>query len=127
MDTNKIMDAYETQMNFVRERNKMKYENKIMKEEDVLSAGVQDLFRKERETEMRIKNIKMQICEEELRQQHEMESYVNNYVYNNLSDGMNVEDLQEEAMQLYYQSSLKHQQDYDYLESLKKDIGKLNK
>ena len=40
---------------------------------------------------------------------------------------MNVEDLQEEAMQLYYQSSLKHQQDYDYLESLKKDIGKLNK
>ena len=69
----------------------------------------------------------MQICEEELRQQHEMESYVNNYVYNNLSDGMNVEDLQEEAMQLYYQSSLKHQQDYDYLESLKKDIGKLNK
>ena len=127
MDTNKIMDAYETQMNFVRERNKMKYENKIMKEEDVLSAGVQDLFRKERETEMRIKNIKMQICEEELRLQHEMESYVNNYVYNNLSDGMNVEDLQEEAMQLYYQSSLKHQQDYDYLESLKKDIGKLNK
>ena len=127
MDTNKLMDAYETQMNFVRERNKMKYENKIMKEEDVLSAGVQDLFRKERETEMRIKNIKMQICEEELRQQHEMESYVNNYVYNNLSDGMNVEDLQEEAMQLYYQSSLKHQQDYDYLESLKKDIGKLNK
>ena len=31
MDTNKIMDAYETQMNFVRERNKMKYENKINK------------------------------------------------------------------------------------------------
>ena len=47
---------FEIQMYFVRERNRIKYENKLMKEEDVFSQKVQVEFLKQRQMELERKN-----------------------------------------------------------------------
>lgn len=125
--------SFETQMDFVRERNKIKYENKLMKEEDVFSQKVQVEFLKQRQMELERKNREetrrleqLMIQEQIENERKELQLFVNNYVitkFNKNSD-LNLETLRYEAENLFYDRLLKQQQDDEYNKSIMNDMRK---
>ncbi len=80
---------FETQMDFVRERNRIKYENKLMKEEEFYSQKVQpdflrqrqlELERKHREETTRLEQIIVQKQIENERK--ELQTFIDSYIIN---------------------------------------------
>ena len=124
---------FEIQMDFVRERNRIKYENKLMKEEDVFSQKVQVEFLKQRQMELERKNREetrrleqLMIQEQIENERKELQLFVNNYVitkFNKNSD-LNHETLICEAENLFYDRLLKQQQDDEYNKSIMNDMRK---
>ena len=124
---------FEIQMDFVRERNRIKYENKLMKEEDVFSQKVQVEFLKQRQMELERKNREetrrleqLMIQEQIENERKELQLFVNNYVitkFNKNSD-LNHETLRCEAENLFYDRLLKQQQDDEYNKSIMNDMRK---
>ena len=130
--------SFEIQMDFVRERNRIKYENKIMKEEDLYSQNIQSEFLRQRQLELERKN------EEEARQleqiiiqkqfeneRKELQIFVNNYVITRFNKNkgnleLNINTLRNEAENLFYDRLLKKQQDKEYDESIINDMTKCN-
>ena len=125
--------SFETQMNFVHERNKIKYENKLMKEEDLFSQKVQIEFLKQRQMELERKNREetrrleqLMIQDQIENERKELQLFVNNYVitkFNKNSD-LNLETLRYEAENLFYDRLLKQQQDDEYNKSIMNDMRK---
>jgi hypothetical protein len=125
--------SFETQMNFVHERNKIKYENKLMKEEDLFSQKVQIEFLKQRQMELERKNREetrrleqLMIQEQIENEKKELQLFVNNYIitkFNKNSD-LNLETLRYEAENLFYDRLLKQQQDDEYNKSIMNDMRK---
>ena len=125
--------SFETQMNFVHERNKIKYENKLMKEEDLFSQKVQIEFLKQRQMELERKNREetrrleqLMIQEQIENEKKELQLFVNNYIitkFNKNSD-LNLETLRYEAENLFYDRLLKQQQDEEYNKSIMNDMRK---
>lgn len=126
--------SFETQMDFVRERNRIKYENKIMKEEDLFSQKIQSEFLRQRQIELEIKNreetrrLEQLIIQEQIENERkELQLFVNNYVitkFNKNSD-LNLETLRYEAENLFYNRLLKQQQDEEYNKSIMNDMKKI--
>ena len=124
---------FEIQMDFVRERNRIKYENKLMKEEDVFSQKVQVEFLKQRQMDLERKNREetrrleqLMIQEQIENERKELQLFVNNYVitkFNKNSD-LNHETLRCEAENLFYDRLLKQQQDDEYNKSIMNDMRK---
>ena len=125
--------SFETQMNFVHERNKIKYENKLMKEEDLFSQKVQIEFLKQRQMELERKNREetrrleqLMIQEQIEKEKKELQLFVNKYIitkFNKNSD-LNLETLRYEAENLFYDRLLKQQQDDEYNKSIMNDMRK---
>jgi hypothetical protein len=126
--------SFETQMDFVRERNRIKYENKLMKEEDVFSQKVQVEFLRQRQMELERKNREetrrleqLMIQDQIENERKELQLFVNNYVitkFNKNSD-LNLETLRYEAENLFYDRLLKQQQDEEYNKSIMNDMKKI--
>ena len=130
--------SFQIQMDFVHERNRIKYENKIMKEEDLYSQNIQSEFLRQRQLELERKN------EEEARQleqiiiqkqfeneRKELQIFVNNYVITRFNKNkgnleLNINTLRNEAENLFYDRLLKKQQDKEYDESIINDMKKCN-
>ncbi len=121
-------------MDFVRERNRIKYENKLMKEEDVFSQKVQVEFLRQRQMELERKNREetrrleqLMIQDQIENERKELQLFVNNYVitkFNKNSD-LNLETLRYEAENLFYDRLLKQQQDEEYNKSIMNDMKKI--
>ena len=126
--------SFETQMDFVRERNRIKYENKLMKEEDIFSQKIQSEFLRQRQIEMEIKNREetrrleqLMIQEQIENERKELQLFVNDYVitkFNKNSD-LNFETLRYEAENLFYDRLLKQRQDEEYNKSIMNDMKKI--
>ena len=125
--------SFETQMDFVRERNKIKYENKIMKEEDLFSQQVQVEFLRQRQIEIEKKNREetrrleqLMIQEQIENERKELELFINNYVITkfNKNLNLNIETLRYEAENLFYDRLIKQQQDEEYNKSIMNDMKK---
>lgn len=125
--------SFETQMDFVRERNRIKYENKIMKEEDLFSQKIQSEFLRQRQIELEIKNREetrrleqLMIQEQIENERKELQLFVNNYVITkfNKNSVLNLETLRYEAENLFYDRLLKQQQDEEYNKSIMNDMKK---
>lgn len=127
--------SFETQMDFVRERNKIKYENKLMKEEDLFSQNAQEEFLKQRQIELerkrREEDIQLQqlIIQEQIdNERRELKLFVDNYINTKFNKNknlmLNIETLQNEATNLFYDRLLKQQQDDEYNKSIINDMKK---
>ena len=136
---------FKTQMDFVRERNRIKYENRVMKEEDIYSQNAQALFlqEKKRKEEMRKKEEDMKRREEEMkmeqiriqtqieREQRELTLFMDSYISNKIERlykmnqyDINFDDLKREAENIFYERLLKSQQDEEYKQTLINDSRK---
>jgi hypothetical protein len=127
---------FQTQMNFVKERNQIKYENRLMLEEDKESRTYQQLFKKERlkdeqrknQIEMEeLKKIQQKILEEdEIREKNEMHQFISNYVITKLSinTDRDIDDIRNEAINIYYDRKLREQQNEEYKKSCESDLNK---
>lgn len=124
---------FQTQMEFVRERNRIKYENKIMSDEDKYSQIIQSLFQHERELELqkRIKEQEKLIIQEQIkREEQELLLFVENYMMNKIqrlsqSHGyynINFNELRIEAENIFYDRLLKRQQDEEYNRTIINDM-----
>lgn len=124
---------FETQMDFVRERNKIKYENKLMKEEDLYSQSAQPLFRQQREMEIKSKSeeefrlIEQLIIQEQLEtERKELNKFISDYVISKLNKNpqLNINELNIEAENIFYDRLLKKQQDEEYNRAVFEDMKK---
>jgi hypothetical protein len=127
---------FQTQMNFVKERNQIKYENRLMLEEDKESRTYQQLFKKERlkdeqrkhQIEMEeLKKIQQKILEEdEIREKNEMHQFISNYVITKLSmnTDRDIDDIRNEAINIYYDRKIREQQNEEYKKSCESDLNK---
>lgn len=124
---------FETQMDFVRERNKIKYENKLMKEEDLYSQSAQPLFRQQREMEIKSKSeeefrlIEQLIIQEQLENERkELNKFISDYVISKLNKNpqLNINELNIEAENIFYDRLLKKQQDEEYNRAVFEDMKK---
>lgn len=119
-------NSFENQMEFVRERNRIKYENKLMKEEESFSQKVHlqqkelELQKKIREEEERLDQIRF------LEQLKEQELFISNYIINRLNKNsqLNINELTIEAENLFYERLLKRQQDEEYERAILEDSKK---
>lgn len=130
------MINFETQMEFVRERNRIKYENKLMKEEDLFSQKAQPEFLRQRQLELERKSeeetrrLEQIIIQEQLENERkELEIFINNYLITRFNKNkgnlkLNVENLRIEAENLFYERLLKQQQDEEYNRTIINDIKK---
>jgi hypothetical protein len=130
--------SFETQMDFVRERNRIKYENKIMKEEDLYSQKIQPEFLRQRQLELDIKRreesrrLEQIIIQEQIENERkELQLFVNNYIINRFNKNkenleLNIETLRNEAENIFYNMLLKQQQDEEYNKSIINDMKKFN-
>ena len=125
--------SFETQMDFVRERNRIKYENKIMKEEDLFSQKIQSEFLRQRQMELERKNREetrrleqLMIQEQIENEQKELKLFIDNYIINkfNKNTNLNIETLRYEAENLFYDRLLKQRQDEEYNKSIMNDMKK---
>lgn len=125
---------FENQMMFVRERNKVKYENNLMKNEDVSSQKAQHIFRNQRERELQQKLREQEMQLEQIRiqeqmekERYELELFVENYVMNKIqrsydNSNINFINLRTEAENIFYERLLKNQQDEEYNRTLMYDM-----
>jgi hypothetical protein len=132
-----IDNKFNEQMNFVRERNKIKYEIKMMTEQDVYSQNIQHMFRTQREIELQKKKkdeeIKLQqiILQEQLDNElRELNIFIEEYITNKLirmnnNDNIDFEFLRNEAENLFYNRLLKKQQDEEYNKTVSQDKMKM--
>ena len=119
-------NSFENQMEFVRERNRIKYENKLMKEEELFSQKVHlqqkelELQKKRKEEEERLYQIRF------LEQLKEQELFVSNYIINRLNKNsqLNINELTTEAENIFYERLLKRQQDEEYERAILEDSKK---
>ena len=130
--------SFEIQMDFVRERNRIKYENKLMKEEDLYSQKVQVEFLKQRQLELERKNREetrrleqLMIQEQIENEQKELKLFIDNYIINRYNKNketldLNINMLRYEAEMLFYDRLLKQQQDDEYNKSIINDMKKIN-
>jgi hypothetical protein len=130
--------SFKTQMDFVRERNRIKYENKIMKEEDLYSQKIQPEFLRQRQMELEKKNREetrrleqLMIQEQIENERKELQLFVNNYVITKFNKNkenldLNIDMLRYEAENLFYDRLLKQQQDDEYNKSIMNDMKKIN-
>lgn len=130
--------SFKIQMDFVHERNKIKYENKIMKEEDLYSQKIQSEFLRQRQLELERKNeeearrLEQIIIQKQFENERkELQIFVNNYVITkfNKNEGnleLNINTLRNEAENLFYDRLLKQQQDEEYNKSIIHDMKKIN-
>jgi len=135
----KQTSSFETQMNFVRERQQSKYENKLMAEEDTYSKIMNEKINEEEkiiklkkmEEEKKIieeeekKLIQQKLIEEEIKkEQQEMDDFINDFVIKefnrNKSNSINFDQVRERAIKLYYDRKLIRQQNEEYENCLKK-------
>lgn len=134
-ETKKKPLSFETQMNFVRERQQCKYENKLMVEEDLYSKIMNEnekMIRlqqieqeKKRIEEEELKLLQQQMIEEEMKkEQKEMDDFINDFVLKefnrNKSRSINFDEVRERAINLYYDRKLIKQQNDEYENELKK-------
>ena len=131
--------SFKTQMDFVRERNRIKYENKIMKEEDLYSQKIQPEFLRQRQLELEIKTkkearqLEQIIIQEQIKnEQKELKLFIDNYIINRFNKNkenldLNIDILRYEAENLFYDRLLKQQQDDEYNKSIMNDMKKLIK
>lgn len=124
-----MMDAFEIQMNFVRERNRIKYENKLMKEEDLISEKSQAIFMQQRQMELKEKEMQLEqiIIQEQLENERkELQLFISNYIITRLNKNsqLNINQLTNEAENLFYERLLKRQQDYEYEKAIQCDSRK---
>ena len=124
---------FEIQMEFVRERNRIKYENKLMYEEDLYSQKVQPEFLRQRQLEIEKRNDEearrlqqILIQEEAEKQQRELDLFVGNYIIDRMSKNLNldVNILLIEAENIFYERLLKKQQDEEYNMAIIHDFKK---
>jgi hypothetical protein len=132
-----IDNKFNEQMNFVRERNKIKYEIKMMTEQDVYSQNIQQIFRTQREIELQKKKkdeeIKLQqiILQEQLDNElRELNIFIEEYITNKLirmnnNDDIDFEFLRNEAENLFYNRLLKKKQDEEYNKTVSQDKMKM--
>jgi hypothetical protein len=119
-------NSFKNQMEFVRERNRIKYENKLMKEEELFSQKVHlqqkelELQKKRKEEEERLYQIRF------LEQLKEQELFVSNYIINRLNKNsqLNINELTTEAENIFYERLLKRQQDEEYERAILEDSKK---
>lgn len=128
---------FNEQMNFVRERNKIKYEIKMMTEQDIYSQNIQQIFRTQREIELQKKKkdeeIKLQqiALQEQLDNElRELNIFIEEYITNKLirmnnNDNIDFEFLRNEAENLFYNRLLKKQQDEEYNKTVSQDKIKM--
>jgi hypothetical protein len=138
---------FQTQMEFVKERNKIRYENKLMKEEDDFSQKSQQIFHEQKQKEKieLERNLKEQseILEQIAIQsqiEKELTKFVNDYVisrmnssrtnisnFNNFTNDypdLNINNLRKEGELIFYERLLKRQQDEEYQKSIEQDMKK---
>lgn len=130
--------SFETQMDFIRERNRIKYENKLMKEEDLFSQKAQTEFSRQRQLELERKSheeaqrLEQLMIQEQLENERkELQIFVNNYILTRFNKNkgnieLNITDLRNEAENLFYDRLLKQQQDEEYNKSIIRDMKKFN-
>lgn len=130
--------SFETQMDFIRERNRIKYENKLMKEEDLFSQKAQTEFSRQRQLELERKSheeaqrLEQLMIQEQLENERkELQIFVNNYIITRFNKNkgnveLNITDLRNEAENLFYDRLLKQQQDEEYNKSIIRDMKKFN-
>lgn len=137
---------FQTQMQLVKERNQMKYENRLMIEEDNYSKISQELFNMQRLKEkqeqiekerLRIEQIELAkiaqiqkqfLEEEERKEKKNMDDFVKKYVINKLNRNrgvveLNIETIRLEAINAYYDRKLIEQQDEEYARACSIDIN----
>lgn len=130
--------SFEIQMDFVHERNKIKYENKIMKEEDLYSQKIQSEFLRQRQLELERKNeeearrLEQIIIQKQFENERkELQIFVNNYVITKFNKNkgnleLNINVLRDEAEKIFYDRLLKQQQDEEYNKTIVNDMKKYN-
>jgi len=128
MSTNYI-NSFENQMEFVRERNRIKYENKLMKEEDLFSQNSQFIFLQQRKLELQKKRREEEERLEQIRfieKLKEQELFVSNYIINRLNKNsqLNINELTIESENIFYERLLKQQQDEEYERAILEDSKK---
>ena len=129
---------FETQMEFVRQRNRIKYENKLMKEEDLFSRKAQPEFLRQRQLELERKSeeearrLEQIIIQEQLENERkELQIFVNNYIITRFNKNkgnleLKIENLRVEAENLFYDRLLKLQQDEEYNKTIINDMRQHN-
>lgn len=122
---------FNAQMEIVKERNRIKYESKLMKEEDEHCNLIQSKFKQEREQELlkklqqaemeEFRQIERMILEEEAREEKKrMDKFVQEYVLKKLNalkktdDNLRLSDIENEAINIYYDRKLIEQQNEEY-------------
>jgi hypothetical protein len=127
---------FKTQMEFVRERNRIKYENKLMKDEDDYSQILQSIFKYNRELEFQKKQKEKELLLEQIRiqeqiekERHELVLFIDEYVANKIEKlyemnqyDINFDRLRREAENIFYERKLKIQQDEEYNKSIINDM-----
>jgi hypothetical protein len=129
---------FETQMEFVRQRNRIKYENKLMKEEDLFSRKAQPEFLRQRQLELERKSeeearrLEQIIIQEQLENERkELQIFVNNYIITRFNKNkgnleLKIENVRVEAENLFYDRLLKLQQDEEYNKTIINDMRQHN-
>jgi hypothetical protein len=131
-------NSFETQMDFIRERNRIKYENKLMKEEDLFSQKAQTEFSRQRQLELERKSheearrLEQLMIQEQLENERkELKLFIDNYIITRFNKNkgnleLNIATLRNEAENLFYDRLLKQQQDEEYNKSIIHDMKKIN-
>lgn len=122
---------FNAQMEFVKERNRIKYESKLMKEEDEHCNLIQSKFKQEKEQELlkklqqaemeELRQIERMILEEEAKEEEKrMNRFVQEYVLKKLNSSKKINsnlilsDIENEAINIYYERKLIDQQNKEY-------------
>ena len=134
--------TFQTQMEIVKERNKIRYENKLMEEEDEFSQKCQQIFREQE------KKAKMELDKHDEEQaeifrqimiqtqiEKDLKKFVDDYVVSRMNawnrqksnyPDLNVGDLRREGENIFYDRLLKQQQDEEYQKTINQDKDKHN-
>lgn len=137
-NNNQNMDndiKFNAQMEFVRERNRIKYENKLMHDEDILSQNVRPIFEREREdaqTKKELERISKQhvnLQEQLEMEQTELSLFVEEYLMNKIQRearggycDLDFDDVMIEAENIFYDRLLKKKQDEEYNQTIIHDM-----
>lgn len=122
------MTSFSNQMNIVRERQQTKYEIKLMTEEDQIAFQLRQLFNKQKlEEEQKKEYEEMQKIQLQL-QEKEMQQFIDNYVLQKLNrskgEFLDLNMLQELALNEYYDRKLIEQQNDEYNLCVELDLKK---
>lgn len=114
--------SFQEQMQQVREQQQSKYENKLMQQEESVSAINEVLREKEEEEKRHQRQLYMEAREQKKKEDAFVSTYVVNYLNSHKGGNMNIEEVKQEARRVFHNRQIILAQDEEYARQIEMDL-----